>query len=179
MAYNVKMKKSRFMNRRILVVVLAVPIVVLLVIIYIGYLKGIGRVKPVFVNNDLIFKIDYGFTTNSLFHLIIIDTASSITIWDIELNSFCGASLKYGEIPQDFETFNGATNSAKQLFPKTGAPSDLVEGRVYKMYYKWQYDIGISAASGSQKQFFEIRNKKIVFVRNPNPKPPPKKPSDR
>ena len=107
MAYNVKMKKSRIMKRPALVAVLAMLTVFLLAIIYIGigYLKGIGQAKPVFVNNDLIFKIDYGFTTNGLLQLIIIDTSNSKTIWDIELNYFREASLKYGEIPQDFETF--------------------------------------------------------------------------
>ena len=165
MAYNVKMKKSRFMNRRILVV-LGIFIVVLLVIIYIGYLKGIGQAKPVFVNNDLIFKIDYGFTTNGLLQLIIIDTANSKTIWDIELNYFRGAILKYGEIPKNFET-DGVTNSAEQNFPVTGKPLSLVEGKIYKLYTDWQYDTIV--ASGKYKtEYFKIENKKIVFVKNPS-----------
>ena len=167
MAYNVKMKKSRFMNRRILVVVLAVPIVVLLVIIYIGYLKGIGRAKPVFVNNVLTFKIDYGFTTNGLLQLIIIDTSNSKTIWDIELNYFREASLKYGEIPQDFETFNGGTDSAEQNFPVTGKPLTLVEGKIYKLYTDWQYDT-IVASAKYKSEYFKIENKKIIFVKNPS-----------
>ncbi|MCH8822304.1 MAG: hypothetical protein IH984_02235 [Planctomycetes bacterium] len=156
------------MKRPALVVVLAMLAVFLLVIIYIGNLKGIGQVTPVFVNNDLIFEIDYRYRTNGIIELIIIDTANSKTIWDISLRSFRGASLKYGEIPQDFETFNGATNSAKQDFPVTGKPLGLVEGKIYELYTDWQYDTFVAAAAESKSEYFKIENKEIVFVKNPS-----------
>ena len=158
------------MKRPALVVVLAMLTVFLLAIIYIGigYLKGIGRAKPVFVNNVLTFKIDYGFTTNGLRYLIIIDTANSKTIWDISLNYFREASLKYGEIPQDFETFSGSTKSAEQNFPVTGKPLSLVEGKIYELYTDWQYDTFVAAAAESKSEYFKIENKKIVFVKNPS-----------
>ncbi|MCH8922322.1 MAG: hypothetical protein IIA67_04115 [Planctomycetes bacterium] len=164
--------------RPLFLVVVVLALSIFLFASWCGVMKRLGTIQPVLKDGEVSFNIDYG-RTNGLLHLTITDVSTGEDMWDVKLAYFSGANLKYGEVPKDFETFNGATNSAKQLFPKTGAPSDLVEGRVYKMYYKWQYDIGISAGSESQKQFFEIRNKKIVFVKNPNPKPPPKKPSER
>lgn len=137
-----------------------------------------GKIQPVFKNGEVAFEIDYG-SSNGLLGLKITDVSTRRKVWDIRLSYYSGARLKYGEVPQDFKTFNGATNSAKQKTPETGVPSKLVEGKIYRMYSDWQYDRLGAATAEDQTQFFEIRDKKIVFVKNPNPKPPPKKPSER
>src|ERR1035441_6069944 len=37
--------------------------------------------------------------------------------WDVNLASFMGSHLKYGEVPAHFKAYNGATYSARQNFP--------------------------------------------------------------
>lgn len=121
----------------------------------------------------------YG-SANGMLRLEIRDTTGK-SIWIIALAYYRGAKLKYGEVPQKFTTVNGNgnENSAKQQFPKTGPPAKLVEGKIYSLYSQWQYDDIGGAGSEGQTQYFKIQNKQIVIVENPNPTPPPKKPSDK
>jgi hypothetical protein len=157
-------------------VVLALPITIL----WGGCSGGTrkGSIQPVLKDEELSFEIDYG-SSNGLLGLTITDTSTGKAVWDVKLSYFSGADLTYGEVPQNFETFNGATNSAKQRIPETGDPPKLAEGNIYRIYSDWQYDRFGAATAAGQTQYFEIRNDNIVFVENPNPTQPPKKPSDR
>ena len=158
-------KKKRFL---VVIVVLVLPIVFSWMNCR-GGMKKLGQVSPILTNNALSFKIDYG-NTNGLLSVTITDISVHKVVWDINLAYFCSANLNYGEVPQEFETFNGAVNSARQRFPETGSPLDLVEGKVYSMYTDWQYDYFITAAVESTTQYFKIENKQIVFVEDPNTK---------
>ncbi|MBI9017890.1 MAG: hypothetical protein JEZ07_11590 [Phycisphaerae bacterium] len=124
----------------------------------------LGKAIPVFEDGKLSFKVNYA-TMDGFDSLIITDALNGEIIWHIKLASYYGNSLEYGEIPQDFKTKNGATNNAKQIFPKTGMPSDLVEGRIYEIYTDWQYDRFISACAGHRTQYFRIQKGKVVMVK--------------
>jgi len=88
-------------------------------------------IQPVFVNNELHFKIEYG-STNGLLGLVISDASTGKALWNVNLAYFHGKYLKYGEVPQK--------NNARQIFPTMGMPSGLIEGKIYRMYSDWQED---------------------------------------
>ena len=92
----------------------------------------LGVIKPRKVDGHLIFDIDHK-DTNGLLALYIYELESENICWEVRLNYFYKSKLLYGEIPKDFQTFNGATNSAVQAFPKKSAhPLNLLEGKIYK-----------------------------------------------
>jgi hypothetical protein len=76
-------------------------------------------------------------------------------LWDVNLDYYQGPHLDYGEVPQDFATFNGGRNSAKQNFPKDGAkPHPLPPSTRIRMAIDLQYDTW--AAASVTTRYFDL-----------------------
>ncbi len=144
-----------------------------IVAIFIGclyYYKGSsnrpGRALPIFENNELSFNIIQG-STNGLLELTISTYATNKDVWSIRLNYFPSGNLRYGEVPREFESFNGAIQTAEQKFPKSGSPIRLAEGKEYKLHTDWQVDTLGTATVQSRTEYFKIENQKIVIITAP------------
>jgi hypothetical protein len=84
---------------------------------------------------------------NGLLGLRIWRADTRETLWDVNLNYYPGPKLAYGEVPADFETFNGAQNSARQNFPPDDQkPMTLPINSQLFVEVDCQYDHFISAA---------------------------------
>ena len=124
----------------------------------------LGEIKPRKVDGLLIFDIDHK-DTSGLLELYIHELESENICWEVRLNYFYKSKLLYGEIPQEFLTENGVTNSAVQVFPeKSVPPLNLLEGKIYKIQAVWQYDKGFSAMAGSTIQYFLIKNEVVTLL---------------
>ena len=76
-------------------VILAMAVLVLsIVVALIDYHNE--RIQPVFINNELNFKIDYG-STNGLLRLVISDSSTGKDVWNVKLAYFYGKYLKYDQ----------------------------------------------------------------------------------
>jgi hypothetical protein len=71
-------------------------------------------------------------------------------LWHVNLNSYQGSRLMYGEVPRYFTTFNGGRISAQQIYPaKDGKPKRFPgESRIFVMI-EIQYDTFIAASAGA------------------------------
>lgn len=116
---------------------------------------------------------------NGLLDLRIWEEETKTVIWQVNLNYFNGSHLGYGEVPGEFKTFNGATGSAKQLFPNAAEhPSRLPAGKSFIAALIGQYD----TVGGASVRVFYFRFStdaegqilKIVPVVAPAPKDLPK-----
>lgn len=84
---------------------------------------------------------------NGLVDLRIWQTDTKEVIWQINLNSFNGPRLGYGEVPVGFKTFNGGSGNAKQVVPSGDKrPSPLPAGKSFILVLGVQYDTMMSAA---------------------------------
>ena len=126
----------------------------------------LGTLTPHFKNGPLSFDIDHGGTKGYL-NLVISDVSNSEVIWDINLNYYMGKSLSYGEIPKEFKTSNGVTNSALQNVPKNSMPpSKLIDGHTYKAISTWQYDQLSTAMAEHNILFFKVDGKQIKIMQS-------------
>jgi hypothetical protein len=78
------------------------------------------------------------------------------TLWDVNLNYFPGPILKYGELPADFTTFNGDTDSARQDHPKTLGALPIPAETIVYVQVGYQYDEFISACASDKIYAFQL-----------------------
>ncbi len=100
---------------------------------------------------------------NGLLQLIVWEEGAKDILWDVNLNYYTGDTLKYGEIPIQFITFNGVKNSAKQNYPINNiAPIAVPVGSIIYVYISYQYDTFISPASSSHVYSLQVGENGII-----------------
>ena len=93
---------------------------------------------------------------NGLLRLKLWEKDTRKTLWDINLNYYPGPILKYGDVPSNFTTFNGAGNSAKQNYPADAAPAPIPVGKDICVCIDYQYDASMAACTSSKCYAFRL-----------------------
>ena len=151
------------MRKYIWVCISIVSIFLLYLILRNSFIK-LGEIKPRIADGNLVFDINYK-DTNGLSSLYLYEFKTKKTCWVVRLNYYYKSKLLYGDVPQGFTTYNGVINNAKQVLPeKSVLPSNLLEGKIYKIQAIWQYDKYISAMSGSTIIYFTIKNESVALL---------------
>ena len=123
-----------------------------------------GEITPRIAGHRLVFDVDYG-DTNGIYRFSISDFLTKDTIWDVRLCYYYDNAFLYGEVPRDFQTFNGLTHSAEQVYPqKQTPPTKLLNGRIYKTYSRWQYDQWFTPCISSTVQYFVIETDVVIIL---------------
>ena len=102
------------------------------------------------------FHFDYS-RINGLLSMQVVEKNSKTLLWDINLNYFRGNVLKHGEVPSEFETFNGVHNSAKQIYPQNNqfAKSIPPDQDIY-VYLEYQFDEFLSPCISDTLYVFRV-----------------------
>jgi len=85
---------------------------------------------------------------NGLLGLRVWKADTKELLWDVNLSYYRGPRLRYGDLPRDFETFNGQKDSATQAFPaKREKPRPLPANSKLYVSVDCQYDSFMAASS--------------------------------
>jgi len=96
---------------------------------------------------------------NGLLDILIWRADTKEPIWYENLDYYNENHLKYGEVPMNFKTFNGAINSAEQTFPTNGQkPSPLPPNIKFFLRIDYQYDTFAAFAGVSDYAFVTDAN---------------------
>jgi hypothetical protein len=80
-----------------------------------------------------------GFHGLSSFRICRTDTEEEL--WCVNLNYFRGEHLTYGEVPENFRTFNGGLNNARQEYPSAARkPAPLPPSAMFLVELHCSYD---------------------------------------
>jgi len=106
-------------------------------------------------------KIEFHFQRNSangLSHLIVWEKGARNILWDVNLNYFPGGIINYGEVPNEFTTFNGVRNIASQNYPDNETIAPLERDSEIYVYISCVHDTFFVPSSSVKVFSFRINS---------------------
>jgi hypothetical protein len=110
--------------------------------------------NPEIVGNEVVFRIVFAHA-NGLLQATVWEKETRKTLWDINLAYYKENTLRYGEVPKYFMSFNGAPESAKQDYPDGESALPIPRGKdiILRLIYSFSDFPDISIGNA----FFKFR----------------------